>query len=343
MHIAPNDLTQLQQVIEGAKEILVVTHQNPTTDSLAASLALYLTLPQIGKRVSVACPDKVTVEVSNLVGIDKVTDTIGSKNFVISLDYAEGSIEKVSYNIEGDKFNLVVEPRPGFSFSQEKVGFSRSGGNADIIIVIGAPSIDELKQLGLQIGEMANRVTLVNIDTHANNTRYGRINMVFPGLGSVSEAMTQILKGLNLTIPADAATNLLAGVMSATANFTSPKTSPDSFEAAALLMRMGAQKTPSTQASMPAFMNGPQGDTGGYYGSPQSMTGMAPFPTPQPAKPRPQNFGQTLPPLPSQPAGLPNDQQAPPDWLKPKIFKSGIKTPRTSADFSPNDGRGSTS
>ncbi len=115
-------LTKAKEMVGNAKEVVIVTHGNPTMDSLGGSLALCLGLISLGKKASVICPDPITVGLSSFVGVDKVSKEFGKKNFVISLDYEDGSIEKVSYNIEGKKFNLVVEHRPGYEpFVADKV------------------------------------------------------------------------------------------------------------------------------------------------------------------------------------------------------------------------------
>lgn len=328
MRIPSSDLNELRGLLEQAKEILVVTHKNPTIDSLAAALSLYLTLPSVGKRVTVACPDKVTVEVSDLVGIDKVTDSLGSKNFVISLDYVEGSIEKVSYNIEGEKFNLVIEPRPGFSFSEDKVSYSKGVGNADVVITINSPTFDEFGSLSKHIEDLANRVDVVNIDIHESNTRYGKINLVYPAMSSVSEVITFLLQELKLFIDVDAATNLLRGITTATDNFSTSTVTADSFEAAATLLRLGAQKDTMSHPQ-PKQKRAFAPSDSGFYPSPFPPSSSRPSPSP-----RPNMMPRSIPPPSQTPkpsftqdnqlSALPsNENEAPPDWLKPKIFSSG--------------------
>ena len=108
------EFTKSRELIEKSQDILIVTHEHPTADSIGSSLSLMLGLISLGKKVTVVCPDQVTVELSNFIGVNKIVSDVSKQNFTISLDYVEGSIEKVSYNIEGEKFNLVIEPRPGF-------------------------------------------------------------------------------------------------------------------------------------------------------------------------------------------------------------------------------------
>ena len=112
--IPMDQLNQIRGLLEQAKSVAIIASPQPSIDAVAASLALYLALSATGKTVSVISTAPMTVEFSHLVGVDKIVNTIGTgdgRNMVISFPYQEGSIEKVSYNIEQETFNLVIEPR----------------------------------------------------------------------------------------------------------------------------------------------------------------------------------------------------------------------------------------
>lgn len=238
------DLSVLQQALSPAQNILVAIPKNPSLDKAAASLSLYLSLKKAGKTVTVACPQQMTVEFSQLVGVDKVSDKMGKKDMVISFDYVKDSIEKVSYNVEGNKFNLVIQPKRGFPpLDAKNVSYSYSGGGSDLIFVIGAQRLEDLGRLYESKKNLYGEKTVVNIDYHPQNTQFGKINMFHPPASSYSELVVSILKGLNLPFDQDVATNLLVGLQSATNNFQSPSVSADAFEAAAYCLRAGAKQT----------------------------------------------------------------------------------------------------
>lgn len=333
MNIAPNDLQDLRHALDGAKEILLLTVAKPTIDSLASGLALYLTLSQLGKRVTIACPEKVTVGAGNLVGIDKVNSSLGNKNFVISLDYVEGSIEKVSYNIEGDRFNLVIEPRPSFLFSEDKVQYRQSGSNADLILTIGATRLEEFGVFVSDIKNLSN-ATLINIDNHASNTRFAKLNLVYPGMGSLSEVVVFLMLQLGLPIDVDSATNLLDGITDATVNFSSTQTTPDSFEAAAILLRAGAQKRTPIHTQASDYSTVTMGQSGL---SQRTATGVPPVQSFAPS------YQPTQSQVPEQPLTNATNDEAPPDWLKPKIFRSKRQNINSSSNYTPSEGGASRS
>lgn len=285
----PEDLSQLQALLAPAQNILVLTGENAGQDSLAASLSLFLSLDKLGKSVSVVCPETATVEFANLIGIDKLKSGAGNKNLIISFPYKEGAIEKVSYNIEDGKFNLVIQPQAGGQpLDPERVSFSYSGIKGDLFFVVGTPDLKDLGSLYAQERNLYTEVLLVNIDHHAENTRYGRINLVNSQSSSVSEIIALILQNLGLPLDSDIATNLLTGITSATNNFSSPKTSPSAFEAAAWCLKAGGRR----QAGLPRKEEKIE------------------------IRPMPQEVSAKKPP----PA-----PEAPPDWLAPKIYKGSME------------------
>ncbi len=297
-----NEIAKIKELLDKARDVLIVTHERPTDDSVGSALALYLGLKGMGKNVTIACPDPVTVELSNYVGANKIVTELSRKNFIISLDYVDGSIEKVSYNIEGNKFNLVVEPRPGFeAFSEDKVSFSHAGAAAELIITVDTIHLGGLKKLYESDKELYASKPILNIDRHANNANYGQINLVDATASSTAEVVGRLLSGLGVALTVDIATNLLNALFAATNSFQNPNVSANAFELAAVTMKAGGkrfgQKAPTEE--VPTAESVAPARPGG-----EAASNAAPEPV----------EGRPVPP--------PTGGQAPADWLKPKIFKS---------------------
>lgn len=328
-------LNQSRSFIESAKSIAIAVNSVPTVDSIGAALSLYLSLSSLGKQVSIALASPMTVEFSRLVGVDKITNNFSSsqgKNLVISFPYQEGSIEKVSYNIENDTFNLVIEPREGYpQVTPDMMQYSSGSGDFDLIITIDAPSLENLGTLYQQNQQLFRTKNLINIDSHEENSRFAKVNYVDPTSSSTSELVLSLLSRLNYKIDPDIATNLLYGISYASNNFTGRKTGASTFEAAAICLRQGARKKDAQFQPMPKNPN-----TNAFTRQPFSQANL-----PQAVKPFP-NMMKQKPAYPSSPAqslGLNNqmkpqtnvstqpiqqDQpqaETPPDWLKPKIYK----------------------
>jgi c-di-AMP phosphodiesterase-like protein len=286
-----SDITRIKELLDKANEILIVTHEHPTFDSIGSSLALYLGLESLGKKVSIVCPDAMTVEMSEFVGVNKFASDLSRKNFIISLDYEEGSIEKVSYNIEGNKFNLVVEPRAGHAgFSQDKVHYSYGGTSADLIFAVDTIHLGGLKKVFEENRELFSGKTVVNIDRHPNNAQYGQINIVDPDVSSTTEVVSQFLSGIGVRLTADIATNVLNALYSSTNAFQSSHVGAQAFELAAACLKAGGKRfwKPSNAEEIPAA-------------AVESVV---------------------APSTPVEPKPAEKPKETPPDWLKPKIFKS---------------------
>ena len=328
-NIDPNQVSQARNLLEGAKSIAILLGGNSTYDSVAAGLSLYLALSSYGKQVSIASPTPMTVAFNRLVATDKIGTSVngtGGKNLVISFPYQEGSIEKVSYNIENDSFNLVIEPREGYPMiTQDLIRYSFSGGATDVIITVGVANLNDLGDLYRQNQQLFSEKSVINIDTSQTNTRFANRTNIIGDASGVCELMTSLFSSFGFTIDSDIATNLLAGIESGSNNFTTPGTTAATFEAAAICLKNGAKRitAPSHAPSVSQYASP----------FPPQPTFSRPFRPQAPAKPQiPQAASQKpkreQPQQPTRPFAQNPQQtksaqtpQAPPDWLKPKIFK----------------------
>lgn len=307
-------LAKAKELVGKANDIVIVTHTKPTMDSMGGALSLMLGLASLGKKATVVCADPITVNLSSFVGVDRVVQDFGKKNFVVSLDYADGSIEKVSYNIEGKKFNLVVEHRPGFELlSADNVQYSYQGASADLIMSVDTLDLGDLGSVYEHQKEIINGKSIINIDFHTNNTNYGALNLVDPGASSTTELVAELLATLGVKLTTDIATNLLNAIYEATNNFTNANVTSMAFEVASVCLKAGAKRfgiseSPRAAAEEPkVFVNN------------------------QPAPPSAVQAQKVHTPIAQVPAAgpavevhdEPKKQSEPPsDWLKPKIFKS---------------------
>ena len=71
--------SKIKEAIDKHNNIAIVVAQNPSVDEMGAALSLYLSLGNLGKSITVASPKTPLVEVSSLVGIDRVTTKLGGE------------------------------------------------------------------------------------------------------------------------------------------------------------------------------------------------------------------------------------------------------------------------
>lgn len=279
------NFNQVQDALSTAQTVFIVLPLRLDHDKVAAGLSLYLSLQKMGKQVSIFSSKPMTVEYSSLVGVDKISLKIEGRNLTVSFDYVEDSIEKVSYNIENNRFNLVVQPKEGFPpLSTDKVNYSYSGGKADLIFIFGASSLKELGEIYFQNKELFEQGKTVNLDIYQGNSQFGKINLVDLKAASFSEIVANFISRLRLPINADIATNLLSGVEKVTNNFSTPKVGPATFEAAAFCLRAGASRSGQKKKVQLA--------------------------------PMPKEISAQKPPEEKK-----KEEKPSPDWLEPKIYK----------------------
>jgi len=326
------NIQPISTALQTVKSALVLLPQNPALDAVAAGLSLYLALSKKPINTTIGCSTPMTVNFNRLFGVDKIKPRIGNQNLVISFNYPEDSLEKVSYDKDpqNQKFHLTIEPKAGHQpLDSQNLEYSYTGCQADLIFVVSARSLEDLGVLYQEEKKLfeSKSTTLVNLSSLDKNSQFGTVNIYDPTASGSSEITLNVIQALNLPLESDIATNLLAGIESSTNNLTSHKVTADTFETIAKLMRLGAKKghlkTAPSQAtsamplhkplpaqipSKPIPFVSPQ--------PPQTPAMSPPAPIPQPIpQPRPQT-NQPIPqttPAPANPS---------PDWLKPKVFKS---------------------
>ncbi|MGH7203990.1 MAG: DHH family phosphoesterase [Candidatus Levyibacteriota bacterium] len=326
-------IQKLKDAIAKSNSIGIAVGQNPSVDIMGAALALYLLLKTAKKQVSIASPSDPIVEISSLVGIDKVQRNFGGEagDMVVSFPYQEGEIEKVSYTLENNFLNIIVKAsEQGLSFSEKDVRYSHGSGSIDLLIVIGAANLNEIGDV-IDSQKLGN-ISIINIDNKSNNQNFGDIVLVSPQASSISEHVADIVLTLGFSVEQDAAQNLLSGIMTATKNFQDPKTSSLAFEVSAFLMKRGAQRIGAQPARYPQQNQKPQ-DTNQLQRESRPQ-GQQPNqqqnqPVPDNRPPRPAVQQQQAQPAQNQPRPSQQPQQnnaqgndAPPlDWLTPKVYK----------------------
>lgn len=85
--------------------------------------------------------------------------------------------------------------------------------------------------------------TLVDIDHHATNARYGDVNLVFTDACSTAEVVYRFLVANQIFIDDKIATSLLTGIFTDTSTFANAATTVEGIEAASALCAAGARKT----------------------------------------------------------------------------------------------------
>lgn len=235
------DLQSFQQTLDSAKSLLICLPTDPSSDVVAAGLALYLSLLEQQKIVSIVSNTLPVVRDSHLVGLDKITSSLGGNNLVITINGPEDAVDKVTSNTEGGHLNLIISTKKDLPpLKSTDLTFGYSGASADAVIVVGARSLADLGALAEKEAEFFSTATIINFGNQPST--FGTVNFTDPS-SSNSELATAVIQELKLPLNIDIATNLMQGIEAATNGLSSPEMTADTFEALAVLYRAGARRS----------------------------------------------------------------------------------------------------
>lgn len=247
MQPASNPLQKAAEIFHKGTTGVICLAQNPSLDTVAAATTLYLGLTKLGKNVTLSCS---TPKNYGLFAEDKINGLIetSGNNLVVSFPYEDGTIDKVDYYIQENTFNIVVKPVSDHPKLEPKdVKYFYTGGAVDFIVTVDADILKKLGPIYSDNQELFQGKNIINIDRHLTNSFYGQANLVNKNSSSTCELVLLLLKSLKCPLDSDIATNLYAGLVTATNNFTSYSVNPSTFETAAELLNLGASKKGAKQ------------------------------------------------------------------------------------------------
>ena len=219
----------IKNMLASAKSVQVVIPQT-TIDSVGAGLALAWGLKKKGISVSVFTTTATDNNYGKLSGLDMLTNQLAKNDLVISIEHPLDQIDRVSYNDDGGRLNLVVQTKTGSSPIQtDKIIINNGSLSSDVSILLG----DETG-LGAN-SSIVNQGNWIVISDKQVNPSWAKSIIVDPS-APFSEILTFLLPLLNLEMDPEVAKNLLIGLRVATQSF-SVNVSPETFEAGALCLR----------------------------------------------------------------------------------------------------------
>ena len=246
MPLNNDQISASTSAIAGAQRILVVPHANVDPDGLGSALACQMLFTQLGKDVTVICPDTKPENLSFLPGFEKLEEGIEtSQNFVITVNLDGGvEVDKLRYTVEDGKVNIIVMPKAG-RISPQNVVFGDTGPGFDLIVAVDTADLPLMGAFYTDNIDLFTSVPILNIDHHISNTNYGQLQMIDTTAASATEVLYDWFihePSYKEKITQDMATLLLTGLITDTRSFQNPNTTPRSLEVAAELLERGARQ-----------------------------------------------------------------------------------------------------
>lgn len=241
---------QIFKQIEKANDILIVFSNNKDGDSLAASLAFFIFLKNIGKNVNLLNANKKETgsgsnknNLSFLPFFRKIESDLNNlRRFIVSLDIKNAKVSQIKYSLDEDKLNFIISPASGW-FSAEDVSSRADEFKYDLIITIGVGDLELLGAVYDNSIEFFYKTTIINLDNSPANEDFGQINFIDLNSITNSEIIYYLLKNYQAKqISEDVATCILAGIIKKTKNFKSGNLNPKALLASSELIALGARR-----------------------------------------------------------------------------------------------------
>lgn len=236
---------QVKELIEKSANILILIPEHASGDAFGAASGIGAFLENIGKEVTIA--GSGIAAVAEPFGFLKPPEHIlpsisGVREFILSFNTEHNDIVSVRTERGESEYNIFITPEKGsidprdFSFVPAKFSF-------DLAITVGAPDKESLGKIFETNPDIFYEVPIVTIDHHAENDRFGQVNIIDITTSSTSEIATTLLEKINgKSLDARVAGLLLAGIVLGTESFQKKNLSPSALGAASRLMDKGADQ-----------------------------------------------------------------------------------------------------
>lgn len=234
---------QIKNQIEAAQSILILVKPKASSDAVCASWGLFHFLKSLGKNPLILENNSQSERLKFLTAPEEQEkEIIGARDFVLSFNTKHNKIINFRTEEKEESFNIYITPEKE-SIDPRDFSFIPAKFKYDLVVVIGCQNLDDLGKIKEKNSDLFFEVPLVNIDNSPANENFGQLNLVDITASSTSETLSEFLKtfGEKHLSPA-AAQCLLTGIISATANFQSERTTPKTFLTASWLIEKGANQ-----------------------------------------------------------------------------------------------------
>lgn len=269
--MSSSNITPLANYLQQSNVVLVILPKKPTFDQQLAAASLHLSLIEGEKKSQL-------LAVNNLVnptiaGLDALKTEVGANNLVIGFEYDAQAVDNVSYHLdeESNKFYLTIKPQKGHNpLDKDSLQIEYAGADADTIVVYGVEDLEELEQLFLGYEELYQGANIISIGESNPSFQASYLNT--GEFSSYCEATFELLQKVSLTVSAEMATNLLAGIQYQTDNYIDLKADANTFEAVAALLRLGARRKAGAFSSSLEKSGNSLKEGGGADGGEQALS-----------------------------------------------------------------------
>lgn len=232
---------QISKLINKSNTILVAAPENINGDALGSALALTGALQKIGKSAQLVIPEELPKKFEFLPKTNSLSyDKFQEREFVLSIQDSKGHINNLYYEKKDGLLHIYLGAKKKIEEKDLRINSSHP---FDLIFTINSQDYENLGRAFEYNPELFFETPVVNIDNHPANENFGEMNLVEIASSSVSEIVMGLIDFLDRNLLDEKiATWILTGLIDATDNFQSSKTTPRTFNNAALLINRGGNQ-----------------------------------------------------------------------------------------------------
>lgn len=236
-------LDQLIEKINSSNNVLVTVSNNPTTDSLAAAIALTIVLNKLDKHASAVFSGKIPSAIDFLDPEKTLEpDTNSLRDFIIALDKEKA--DHLRYRVEGDFVRIYITPYRT-TITKDDLEFTVGELNVDLVITLGVYDNKSFDSALALHGRILHDSPIVSITKGEQSSSVGTIDWHDSESSSLCEMVFSVVSKYDndkKVIDQQIATAILTGIVAETERFSNPKTNANSMTIAAKLMAAGANQ-----------------------------------------------------------------------------------------------------
>lgn len=242
--MALSDTQAIIEQINNAKHILVTGKQDHDGDVIAGSLALFLVLQKLDKKVDIAFTEYQLPETYKfLPTTSSIKKELGElQRLTIKINTKETTPGELSYEKKDGELHIHITPKNG-TLQPKDISTETSQYKYDLVFVLGSPDLESLGGLYLSHPDFFYKTPVINIDHSANNEQFGQINAIDLNASSVSEMLYHIMDTMDPGLIDDGiATCLYTGMTVKTRSFRVSNLTPNTLHVASKLITQGADR-----------------------------------------------------------------------------------------------------
>ena len=232
---------QISKLINKSNNILVAIPENINGDALGSALALCGALGKLNKNAQFIVPEEIPAKFEFLPKSNSLScEILKEREFILSVKNPGNHINNLYYEKNEELLHIYLGTKEKIEEKDLKLIRSHP---FDLIFTLNAYGLEYLGKAFEYNPELFFEIPIINIDNRLENENFGQINLVDITSSSVSEIVMELIDFLDRNLlTQNIATWILTGLIDATDNFQSPKTTPRTFNNAALLINRGGNQ-----------------------------------------------------------------------------------------------------